>query len=203
MLDNITEEELLKNKEEFINLLRSINRDGVEDLINYLDTKSDFFVAPASTKYHGVFKGGLCKHSLVVYDILKKLSVIYTELTGQTIEDDSLKVVALCHDLSKVNTYELTYSNKKVYSPTGSKYDAGGNYDWQAIESYKMIDLNDRFILRQFIGLRMQESAAICLHHGGLDNLSLPPTTVGQNYGRYPLALLLHEADLLATYTIA
>ena len=120
----------------------------------------------------------------------------------------------LLHDISKIGTYEVSYSNKKVYSPDGSKFDEGGKFDWQAVKGYKTIDLEDRFlyvnhemgsefIVRQFIPLKIAESVAICLHHGGMDNKSLPADTVGQNYGKYPLALLLHEADLMAAYTVA
>ena len=57
-------------KEEFIKLLRSTNRDGMEDVIGFLE-KSDFFKAPASTRFHGNYEGGLLEHSMKVYEILK------------------------------------------------------------------------------------------------------------------------------------
>ena len=50
-------------KEEFLKLLRTVKREGIEDLINFLE-KSDFFKAPASTKFHGDYEGGLVEHSL-------------------------------------------------------------------------------------------------------------------------------------------
>ena len=59
-----------KMKEEFLNLLRKVNREGIEDIINFLE-KSDFFKAPASTRFHGDHEGGLVEHSLKVYEILK------------------------------------------------------------------------------------------------------------------------------------
>ena len=211
---SITEEKIKANKEYYISLLRSVKREGIEDLIDYLENKTDFFTAPASTKYHGVFKGGLCEHCLAVYNILYMLNGVYENVTGEKIDGDSIIISALLHDLSKTNTYEETYSNKKIYSPTGKKYDEAGNFDWVSVKSYKMIDVEDRFlyvnhemgsefIARQFIQLTIQESVAICVHHGGMDSLSLPASTVGQNYGKYPLALLLHEADLMAAYTCA
>ena len=57
----------------FKELASSINRDGVSDLLDYLNN-SDFFEAPASAKYHNCFEGGLCSHSLHVYDNLLKLN---------------------------------------------------------------------------------------------------------------------------------
>lgn len=57
-------------KEEFIKLLKETNREGMDKLIEFLEN-SDFFEAPASTRYHGNFKGGLVEHSMKVYEILK------------------------------------------------------------------------------------------------------------------------------------
>lgn len=56
-------------KERYLELLRTIKREGIEELIKYLES-SDFFTAPASTKFHGDYEGGLLEHSLKVYDIL-------------------------------------------------------------------------------------------------------------------------------------
>ncbi len=213
MLTEITDKEIEENKNRFIELLSSVHRDGVNDLVSYLVNDSDFMTAPASTKYHGAFKGGLCAHTLAVYDYIIKLNDVYTEMNGEGFDLDSLKIVALLHDLSKIGQYEETYSNKKVYSENGSKYDEGGRYDWVAVKGYKTRDIEDRFlyvnhemgsefIARQFIPLKMAESAAICCHHGGVDPLSLPPQTITSNYSKYPIAILLHEADLLAAYTL-
>ena len=68
----LTQEQIQANKTEFINLLRSTGRAGIETLINWLETKSDFFTAPSSTVYHGNYDGGLCQHSLNVYKAAKE-----------------------------------------------------------------------------------------------------------------------------------
>ena len=63
----LTKEQLEQQREEFLTLCRNnIHRDGLEDLLSWLQ-KSDFFTAPASTKYHGAYEGGLCEHSMDVY----------------------------------------------------------------------------------------------------------------------------------------
>ena len=59
-------------KEEFLMLLRSVNREGMDELINFIE-KSDFFKAPASTRFHGSYEGGLLEHSL---NVLKKVHVL-------------------------------------------------------------------------------------------------------------------------------
>ena len=150
-----------KNKQDFIGLIRSINRDGFDSqrLIDKLES-SDFFTAPASTKYHSAVEGGLCKHSLnVYYNLMQLVEMKYPDETivdKETSEvkivktnpwtSDNLKIVGLLHDISKINCYELTYSNKKVYHENGTKKDNGGLYDWVTVSSYKTKEPNNRFI---------------------------------------------------------
>lgn len=205
----------------YYDLLRSTERDGIEDLIKYLQT-TDFEVAPASTKYHGAYEGGLCDHSLKVYELLTVMVNDYISLKniefpsnelGDSQEEltKSIIIVSLLHDISKVNMYEKTWMNKKVYSPDGSKYDANGNYNWVSYEGYKTVDSEEQFVIgnheetsefivRQFIPLRVSESAAIMHHHGGLGWDSVPADIMTKVYNKYTLALLLHQADLLAAY---
>ena len=59
-----------KMKDEFLEILKQVKREGIEQLINFLE-KSDFFIAPASTRFHGNHEGGLVEHSIKVYEILK------------------------------------------------------------------------------------------------------------------------------------
>lgn len=208
----------MENVERYYDLLRSTGRDGIEDLISFLKS-SDFEKAPASTKYHGAYEGGLVDHSLMVYDILSSLVNIYSVFKNGDISDiaesvdemlESVKIVALLHDISKVNFYEDTYQNKKVYDPSGSKWDENGNYDWHSVKTFKVREdepfvignheETSEFIVRQFIPLRVSESAAIMHHHGSLGWDSVPVDVMSKVYNKYTLALLLHEADLLAAY---
>lgn len=220
---DLSEEKIIENENRFITLLTSTEREGVNDLIEYLKS-TDFFYAPASTKYHGNFRGGLCQHSLYVYDIMHKLVDNYIELKGDEYINDlgdnydeaikSTILVSLLHDLSKTNMYEETVQNKKIYSKDGSKHDELGNFDWKPVKGYKMRDEEEQFVIgnheetsefiaRQFIPLRISESAAIMHHHGGVGWDSIPVDAMSKIYTKYTLAILLHEADLLAAYKFA
>lgn len=196
-----------QNKDYFISLLREITRQGadIDKLINKL-SNSDFFTAPASTKYHMSERGGLCEHCLNVFDNI----IMLNETLHLNYDRETLLIVALLHDISKMNYYEETIINKKVYSPNGKKYDELGNFDWVSVKGYKTKESEDRFIygsheetaeyiIRKFIPLSLEESIAILSHMGGkgFDSSGVDLTPV---YNKYSLAVLLHTADMLATY---
>lgn len=217
----LTEEKIIENKNRFLNLVNSITREGVnkERLIAQL-TQSDFFDAPASAIYHNAFRGGLCDHCLNVYDTLVSMcEAIYPDTydeMGNVIaknvpySEDTLKIVALFHDFDKMNKYERTVQNKKIYSESGTKYDEMGKYDWVSVPGYKRKEAKDTFILgthgensvymtETFIPLSAEEHAAILNHHSVYDNNKLDTTAI---YSRYHLACLLHVADLTSTMVL-
>ena len=209
-MDKYAEEVLLTNKQEFIDLLHKIKRPNanIEGLIKKLEG-SDFFIAPASTKYHNAFKGGLVEHCLNVYYNLLNL-VDMKGLKGE-ISEESIIICGLLHDLSKMNFYDYYYKNEKVYRPDGSKQDSLGRFDWEPVRTYKIRDAKDRFIfgnheetsefmIKTYIPLSVAESVAILNHHGGMGYDSIPINTISDKYNRYPLSSLLHMADFLATY---
>ena len=218
-----------KTKAEILSLIKSINRKdaNIEGLVRYLTERSDFFTAPYTTKYLGSYEGGLAEHALATYKALCRLVLdfavtvtnaqdvdeegndVFDEETGEPVyitksvtpkySDDTLKIVALLHDLSKTNFYETYSRNVK---------DAAGN--WQQVQSYKVREDDDRFIygtaeqtsefmVRTFIPLTLEESMAILYHRG---ELSVPNAqfNVATVYKKYPLALLLHMADLADTF---
>ena len=117
-------------------------------------------------------------------------------------------IVALFHDFDKMNKYEKTVMNKKVYHENGSKWDEMGKYDWQSIAGYKRKDAKDCFVFgthgensaymtETFIPLTTEEHVAIMNHHGIFDNKELNITPI---FNRYSLACLLHIADMATTY---
>ena len=171
-------------KEEFIELLKQTNREGIEDLIDFLN-KTDFFEAPASTRFHGCFKGGLLEHSIKVYEILKT----------KTEDSDSVKIVALLHDVCKANYYKVDYRNAKNEQGV-----------WEKVPYYAVDDTipyghgeKSVMMISEFIKLTPEERYAIRWHMGFTEPKE-QYTTIGIAFKKYPLALLLHEADLEATY---
>lgn len=199
------------NKEHFESILReNVTREGadVEGLIEKLES-SDFFYAPASTKYHSCYAGGLCQHSLNVYYNLKNL--IEAKGYGTVIPEESIAICGLLHDLSKMNFYEPTVRNKKLYFDEGTKKDEIGNFDWVSEKSWGYVSDDERFIFgnheetsefmaRTFIPLNHIESAAIMNHHGGIGFDSSQGNTASRVMARYPLAAFLHMADMISVY---
>lgn len=212
----LSKEQIEQNKQTFIELINSIERDfNKEKLINWLEN-SDFFYAPASTKYHSNFEGGLCSHCLSVYYSLEALcNTFASESKYVTLEDgsqkeeitcrydkDSIIIVALLHDLSKANFYEKY--NRNVKNEVTGK--------WESVEEYRTIDVQKRFIfgnheetsefmVRSFIPLKVEESVAILHHMGGAGHDS-SQTDLSVIYSKYNLAALLHTADLLSTFVL-
>ena len=179
-------------KEKFIELLKSTNRPGIEDLISFLE-KTDFFTAPASTRFHGAFEGGLVEHSLKVYEILDykaKNNVLKLE-----IPDDTIKIVSLLHDICKLNFYKVDYRNAK---------NALG--EWEKVPYYTIDDTipyghgeKSVMMISEYIKLTPEEKYSIRWHMGYTEPKELY-NTIGASYKKYPLALMMHEADLEATY---
>lgn len=173
-------------KEQFIELLKLSNRNGIDNLIKWLE-ETDFFTAPASTKYHLSKEGGLVEHSLNVYDEL-------VNEYGVSDNISSLIIVALLHDICKANYYSITERNVKR------------NGEWIK-EPYYIVE--DQFpvghgeksvmIIQKFIELTEEEIAAIRWHMGAYEPKE-SYSSLGQAFNKYPLALYLHIADLKATY---
>ena len=179
-------------KERFLELLRETNRDGIEDLIKFLEN-SDFFKAPASTKFHGNYESGLLEHSLKVYDILEnKVKNLDIELTINT---NTLKIVALLHDICKTNFYKIDYRNAKNEQGI-----------WEKVPYYTIDDTipyghgeKSVMMLTEYIKLTPEEKYAIRWHMGFTEPKELYQS-LGQAMKKYPLILLLNEADMEATY---
>lgn len=177
-----------ENKKEFIDLLKSTEVEGIVDLINYLEKDTDFFIAPASTKYHLSFPGGLLQHSLNVYKILKE------ELKDNIYSDRTIKIVALLHDVCKANYYKTDLKNVKI------------NNEWRQVEYYTVDDQlplghgeKSVILISDFIYLTTEEKIAIRWHMGGFESKD-NYTYVNNAFNKCPLAFYLHIADLKATY---
>ena len=206
----LTEEQIEQNKQEFLQIISTISIDGadINGLVNWLTT-SDFFTAPASTQFHANYKGGLCYHTLNVYHNMIKLYNLYKD-TLPAIDPQSLIIVSLFHDVSKIDFYEMYVMNKKVYNPNGTKHDNMGKFDWVAQEAYKVKDAENRFLavnhgvnsallIGRFIPLSLEENVAIMNHMLNTDDKAV-------NYdqsaiiNKYPLLALIHLADFASTF---
>lgn len=176
-------------KKQYIDLLLATKRKGIDNLIEWLET-TDFFIAPASTKYHLSKEGGLLEHSLNVYDELLKEVVV----NGLNLDNSSLVIVSLLHDLCKANYYSVSERNVK----NGNKW---------IKEPYYMV--NDQFpighgeksviIIQKYIELTNEEIVAIRWHMGGYEPKE-NYAYLNKAFLKYPLALMLHLADLKSTY---
>lgn len=181
-------------KEEFISIFKeNITRPGSEKLLHWLEG-SDFFIAPASTRFHGNHEGGLVEHSLNVYKcLLEELETV--ELKIQYTRE-TVAIVGLLHDICKTNFYKKGFRNVKE------------NGTWVQKEIY---EIEDKFslghaeksviMLQNFIKLDANEIYAIRAHMGAFDTAFKGGDQFINNiFNKCPLALLLHLSDMKATY---
>lgn len=201
---NIQEERI----EEFTSLLMRVKRKGMDKLFDFIQ-KSDFYTAPASTRYHSCHEGGLLEHSLNVYRCLmeKRNSDTWKNIL-MPMPEESLILIALLHDLCKTYMYAVEYKNKKEYSDHGEKMDNNGRYDWVSVPGYVVEDKipyghgeKSVMMIEEFIKLTLQERYAIRWHMGFTEpkeNLN----ALGAAIRKYPIILAIHQADLEATYLL-
>ena len=181
--------------EKFESLLQSTEREGIDKLIKYIKT-TDFYIAPASTRFHSSYEGGLLQHSINVYEMLKAKSK--TDTWKDIVKDEStIIIVSLLHDLCKANYYTVEMRNKK--NEQGK---------WEQVPFYTVDDQSPYghgeksvMMLMEFIKLTAEEKYAIRWHMGfsePKDNYQY----LGKAMEKYPLICALHEADLEATYLL-
>ena len=184
-------------KERFLAVYKeTVTREGSDSLLDWLE-HSDFFVAPASTRYHGCYEGGLLQHSLNVYDCLK-IGIEAAGLQG-TYSEETIAIVSLMHDLCKVNYYKKGFRNVKD-EETGQWYK---KEVYEVDEKFPCGEHADKsiIILQNFIRLEPEEILAIRAHMGGWDTAVKGGNAfIGKIFERSKLALLLHLADMGATY---
>ena len=194
--------EALESKNIFKSIYdKYIKRDGSKELMAWLESdKCDFFTAPASAKYHLAVKGGLCEHSINVYNNLKwiveKEKTLHPE-SVTNITEESMAICALLHDLCKVNFYKISERNVKNES---------GNW---VKEPYYTIDEEfpmghgekSLYIIGSFMKLTRDEAAAINWHMGAFDKRAMGGDhSISDAYEKYPLAVYLQMADFVSSY---
>ena len=186
-------------KERFINIYKEmIHREGSDKLLDYLLSEHcDFFTAPASTRFHGAYPQGLLEHSLNVYDCLcdylsrERAKQVY----HMNYSDETIAIVALLHDICKVNCYKESTRNVKV------------NGTWTQVPYYEFDDQlpyghgeKSVYIITGCMRLSREEAFAIRYHMGFSGNDEV--RNVGQSFEQFPLSFALSCADMEATYYI-
>lgn len=187
-----------ENRRKFTEIYKEkITRRGSDKLLEWLGSEvSDFFTAPASTRYHGAYEGGLCEHSLHVYECLRDYLARerVKDAYGLEYPEESIAVASLLHDLCKINLYRVSYRN--------AKNDQG---IWEKVPYYEYHDTlpyghgeKSVYIVSGFMRLTRDEAMAIRWHMGfsGEENTN----TIGTALEMFPLALAVHIADMEATF---
>ncbi len=188
-------------RDRFIEIFKSkIKREGADKLLEFIcSTSSDFFTAPASARYHSAYEGGLCEHSINVYECLvayldrdvarTKYNLNYSE--------ETIAIVALLHDLCKMNIYKVSYRNAKNEQGV-----------WEKVPYYEFDDTlpyghgeKSVYMITPFMKLSREEAFAI-RYHMGFSNVenSMATNNVSKAFEMYPLAFALSTADMEATY---
>ena len=168
-----------------------ITRRGADRLLEWL-MGSDFFTAPASTRFHAAYEGGLVEHSLNVYKVFMKKHFVEGED-----DPESVAIATLLHDICKAGFYEVSYRNRKNEVVT-----------WEKVPYYT---INDRFhyghgeksvfLIERFMRLKNEEAFAIRWHMGGFDDSAKAGSfAIAHAFEQYPLAVKVHLSDLEATY---
>ena len=189
----------MNNKERFIEIYKkNIHREGSEKLLEFLLSKnSDFFDAPASARFHGSYEGGLLEHSLNVYDCLKDYLSRnrVKEIYNLSYNEESIAIVALLHDLCKINCYKKGTRNVKENGP------------WIQVPTFEYNDTlpyghgeKSVYMISGYMRLTREEAFAIRYHMGFSGNEDT--RNVGATFEMFPLAFALSTADMEATYFI-
>lgn len=180
-------------QEEFIEIYNKyITRQGADELLEWLK-RTDFFTAPASSKYHCACENGLVMHSVSVFNTMMEKH--YDEETDNI---ESFAICGLLHDLCKAQFYKVSTRNVKN--------DVTGQ--WEKVPYYTVEDAfpyghgeKSVFLIERFMRLKTSEAMAIRWHMGGFDDSARGGSfAISLAYEKYPLAVKLHLADLESTY---
>lgn len=194
---SLSPEKLAELKDEFIALLRGTERQGIEDLLGWLENETDFYRAPASTQFHGAFYGGLLVHSIDVYKYFKNFTKALPD-----VKEDTLVIAGLLHDLCKVNFFTTQIHNVKI----------PGEKRWEEEESFTISDTlpmghgeKSVYLAMKYIPLTDEEALAIRWHMGGFDDAArsyIGGRAQSSAYEKYPLAAALNIADMYVSHIL-
>ena len=197
----LTPDRIEANKTQIKEILLSSGRAGMERLVDWVENKTDFFVAPASTKYHLACTGGLAEHSLNVYRLLKQK----VESGLIVIRPETVAITAILHDLCKANFYRMEKKNVRE----GSKTNAYGNEvaNWVEKDVWAVHDTfpvghgeKSCYYIQSFIRLTEEEYAMIRLHMGS--DRGGYPDPFAETAAIYPSVVAIHTADIESAFIV-
>ena len=188
---------LAQIKQEFVEIFTThIKRDGAKELLDFI-LLTDFFTAPASTRFHSAYAGGLAEHSIKVYKrLLMLVQNEYGENWQDTISAESVAICGLLHDVCKINTYKVEMRNtkengvwvQKPYFTTEDPMPYG--------HGEKSV-----YMVNGFMRLTREEAMAINWHMGPYDmRVKGGSFALSDVFYLYPTAMLMYMADLQAAY---
>lgn len=195
------EQNIKKNKEEFIQLLKSTKREGIDNLIEDLE-QLGFFEAPASAGHHLNVAGGLVEHSLntykaamAVWEGMKKLE----PSLESSVKHDSIILTSLLHDLCKADIYVRTVKKRKT--PLGTWEDAEGYK--VTYKSFPMGHGEKSLVLALCSGLELSDDEMLAIRwHMGAWGINMNSVEEVKSYDAarllYPLVTIIQTADGLA-----
>ena len=184
-------------QEEFIKIFsENIKREGADQLLSWL-LKSDFFTAPASTKFHSNFEGGLAFHSINVFNrFLNNIKKEYGDDFEKKFSLESIAICALLHDICKTNYYKEDVRNVKVDGVWVQK-------PYYTVDDKLPYGHGEKsvYIISGFMKLTREEAMIINWHMGGFDQRVMGGSyAISQAFYTYPTALIFHISDMEATY---
>lgn len=185
-------------KNRFCDIFQSnISRPGADKLLDWLES-TDFFDAPASTRYHLSRPGGLVEHSVHVYERLSALKEMEFEFhSNMSFSTETIAICGLLHDICKADYYSMEVRNRK------NDHGKWEQYPFYVVKDQLPYGHGEKsvYIISGFMKLSREEAMAIRWHMGGFDEAAKGgSSTLGAAFNQFPLALLLHLADMQATY---
>ena len=199
------------NKKQFSDILCSV-LDEFEyvSIMDFL-LKTNFFTAPASTRFHLCVEGGLCQHSLNVYTSATQIDMAFNSGASKR----SIAICSLLHDICKAGVYRKELKNTKIYDKeiveSSAKYkikhDRKGDYIWDLTEVYVFDDpwpfghgSKSAYIVSQLMDLTDEEALAIRYHMGPYEEGD--KERCSKVFEQSKLALLIHFADMYASKVV-
>jgi len=188
------EEELTTNRriELFYSLMHSFIPKNFYEWLN----KNGFFTAPASTKYHGAYEGGLFDHC---YEVTQVLLDMTERLNLKWTRPESPYIIGMFHDLCKIDNY-VTVTDEPGKEMMGTGEVKGREIHFEYNENCILQGHAEKSImlLSQHITLTEEELLCIRFHMGAYEGKE-QWDAYDKAIRKYETVLWTHTADMYAS----